>query len=101
MLDTYDVAVVALIPVKRLVRVNAATMLEARSTAVEIVQAEAENEESHAWSIPSRSRNEVESDQDLLGPTVTVHFENIERSPVIMSGMCPTRVEVDSLATVE
>jgi hypothetical protein len=87
---TYDVSVVVLIPVKRLISVRATSATHARLLAKEQVVAEVAAGEDAEWSIPQCSRDDVPTDQHLLGPLVKVHHESI-REP-ITTGMNPTMV---------
>lgn len=88
--EEYEVAVFAMVVVKRLVRVRATSAENARYIAKDRVGLDCQAGIDHEWSIPQKHRDEVDSDQCLLGPMVRVHHASIH-SPVL-TGMCPTKV---------
>lgn len=89
-IETYEVAVVALVPVKRLVRVKATSEGHAREIAKQTVREEIQRGENHEWSLPQCSRDEVPSDQHLLGGLHMIHHEAIQDQ--LYSGLNPTKV---------
>lgn len=86
----YEVVVAALVPVKRYVRVAATSEMEARVRAERMVRDDCDDGKDREWSIPQMSRYEVDSDHDLLGPTMQVHHSAI-LDPII-SGMNPRKI---------
>ena len=88
--DEYEVSVVTTAVVKRHVRVVATSEAHARALAVEATRNELKSGVDLEWSVPQKSRSDVDSDHDLLGPMMTIHHESIVGQ--MISGMCPKKV---------